>query len=54
MVHRTETSDALVHTKLTVGRRAVFVRWLTKFSQCVLHRLLKLVLIGFFQPIRHV
>ncbi|ROL49780.1 Glutamine-rich protein 2 [Anabarilius grahami] len=33
---------------------AVFVRQLTKFSQCVPHRRLKLVLVAFFRPIRHV
>ncbi|ROL44290.1 hypothetical protein DPX16_8712 [Anabarilius grahami] len=35
------------HTKPTVGRRAVFVRRPTKFSQCVPYRRLKLVLISF-------
>ncbi|ROL55600.1 hypothetical protein DPX16_23617 [Anabarilius grahami] len=38
-----------------VGRRAVFVPQPTKFSQCVPHRRLKLVLVCFFLgPIRHV
>ncbi len=37
-----------VHTKPTVGHRAVFVRRPTKFSQCVPHRRLKLVFVGFF------
>ncbi|ROJ78818.1 hypothetical protein DPX16_15343 [Anabarilius grahami] len=36
------------HTKPTVGRRAVYVRRPTKFSQCVPHRRLKLVLDCFF------
>ncbi|ROL52122.1 Torsin-1B [Anabarilius grahami] len=44
----------LEHTKPTVGRRAVFVRRPTEFSQCVPHRRLKLVLVCFFRPIRHV
>ncbi len=43
-----------VHTKPTVGHRAVFVRRLTKFSQCVPRRWLKLVLVSFFRTIRHV
>jgi len=36
------------HTKPTVGRQAVFVRRPIKFSQCVPHRRLKLVLVCFF------
>ncbi|ROJ30570.1 hypothetical protein DPX16_1549 [Anabarilius grahami] len=42
------------HTKPTVGRLAFFVRRPTKFSQCVPHRRLKLILVGFFRPIRNV
>lgn len=42
------------HTKPTVGRREVFVCRPTKFSQCVLHCRLKLVLVCFFRPIRYV
>ncbi|ROJ30558.1 hypothetical protein DPX16_1537 [Anabarilius grahami] len=54
MLSAEESEDSLEHTKPTVGRLAVFVRWPTKFSQYVPHRRLKLVLICFFRPIRHV
>ncbi|ROL55052.1 hypothetical protein DPX16_21113 [Anabarilius grahami] len=36
------------YTKPVVSHRAVFVRRLTTFSQCVPHRRLKLVLVAFF------
>ncbi len=48
VLEATNTESRKVHTKPTVGRRAVFVRQPTKFSQCVPHCRLKLVLVGLF------